>query len=117
MHPEAAVFALGTNDSWNPDLDIDLALANIDKTVKAFAGSCIVAVTVRTSVPEQPAYDSTRARRINARLRADADAVVPWDRISARPGLLVADGIHLTDEGRRVWTEEIVDAVRTCHRR
>jgi lysophospholipase L1-like esterase len=112
--PVAAVVAIGTNDAWKPDLDGLAALGQIDATVRSLGEACLVAVEVDPDI-DDPDFDRGEADAINDRLRAVADEVVPWDRMTdEQPEILSDDGIHLSEHGRTVRSEAIADAVRRC---
>lgn len=113
--PVAVVLALGTNDAWSTDIDVGASLRQLDRVAAAYPRSCIVAVEVDETVPEQPSYDSTKASWINGRLRDVAQEVVPWNAMANDAGDLIAsDGIHLTEAGEKARSRAIAEAIARC---
>lgn len=115
LDPAVAVVALGTNDAWSAALDIDRSLEALDKLVRVLDGACLVVVLPQREVAAQPSYSTEDAAAIQERLRAVADEVIDWEAaVASQPGLVVEDGVHLTDAGKLVWSAEVADAVGRC---
>lgn len=115
LDPAVAVIALGTNDAWSDELPLDRALAGIDDVVDALGDACLVVVLPQRAADATPDYDRDEAAAIRARLVEVADEVVAWDEVTgATDGLLVADGVHLTQAGQLAWGANVAEAVRRC---
>lgn len=115
LDPTVAVIALGTNDAWNDELALDRSLAGLDDIVATLDGACLVVVLPQATAETQPTYDTEKASTIRDRLEAVADEVVRWDEVTAAtPGLLVDDGVHLTEAGQLAWGANVAEAVRRC---
>ena len=115
-HPDVAVLALGTNDVWNSSRSIGGALVQMAAMVNELKPACLVGVTV----PETSAagnWNGAGARVLNRAMRAWADRVVDWARISQAPGIIRSDHVHPTKRGAERRAAAIASAVRSCKSR
>lgn len=106
LRPGAVLaFSLFTNDE--PD--------RVDALEAAVRGAARRACSVWATVVHPRDFGAA-----NARLRAldrelDEVVVVDWAQtVAQRPELVVADGVHSTDEGYRVRAQLYADAIRRC---
>lgn len=113
--PDIVVINLGTNDAYNK---LDPAKSHLDLVhmMATFPESHLVMVTITASFFTE-AFNS-RARAINAAIRASRAVVVPWDEIVAAEaasgspaGPLLVDGLHPEPRGRLLLAERIGQAV------
>jgi lysophospholipase L1-like esterase len=112
-HPDVAVLALGTNDVWNSSRAIGGALLEMAAMVNELKPACLVGVTI----PEASAasrWNGAGARVLNHALRAWADRVVDWARISQAPRITGPDHVHPTKQGADRRAAAIASAVRSC---
>lgn len=111
--PEVVVIALGTNDAWNPDLDLVDSVAAWDSIRSHFAGACIVGVTATESATKN-SYDQETARTLNELIRSDSHQVVDWAATGTSRDLHTDDLIHLTPRGRAHRSDLIAESVDQC---
>jgi lysophospholipase L1-like esterase len=113
--PDIVVIDLGSNDAYNA---VDPARSRLDLAhmIATFPTSHLVMVTVTTSFFTE-SFNS-RARAINAQIRASRAVVVPWDEIVAAEaadgspaGPLLVDGLHPEPRGRVLLADRIGQAV------
>ena len=120
-HPRAIIVALGTNTEKFEDYE---ALYR-DALAPVPAGTKVVLVAPYRN-PEKfgagtdwPAnrkayHQYYAARAMNTLAQAEGVCVAHWRYTVSRNPDLLHDGIHPTMRGRRVLTELLVDAVKTC---
>jgi hypothetical protein len=115
--PDVVVLALGTNDVWHDGAHVDdpvLASTTEHAAVDAFAGSCIVWVTL-PDVPGAANWDPVEAQTMNADAATWADQTADWaGAVTADPTLLNAGHVHATAAGYLVRAQLIDDAVGRC---
>ena len=107
--PATVVIALGTNDAWNPRLELDAAEDAMAQMVAEFPDSCIVGVEVNEWSKAEN-YDRSEAGALNEQLRARADVVVP----ALQPSDVGDDMIHPRAEGKRAFAHAVASGVRQC---
>ena len=111
-HPAIVVFALGTNDALERH-PTSIAISTMATMVREFQGACKVGITIPDD-STVAGWSNTEAHTLNLAMRAWADQIVDWTHMSARPGILTADGIHTTHKGTRVRANAIVSAIERC---
>ena len=107
--PATVVLALGTNDAWNPRLELDAAEAAMAQMVAGFPDSCIVGVEINEWSKAQN-YDRGEAAALNEQLRALVDVVVP----ALQPSDVADDMIHPKAKGRMAFARAIASGVGRC---
>lgn len=119
--PDVVVIDLDTNDAWT-GVPLDTIYAGLDTMFNKFSGSCIVAVTLTeygTQTPTQAGnvYSVPTAASVNAWLRQRPDVhVVEWSNAAGSDvsRYLDNDGIHPSEEGKRLLADLISEAVDSC---
>lgn len=108
-NPDLWVIALGTNDVGS-SVEPDQLEADVETLLDAIpAGAPVVWVDVWIrDRPEQVDAANAVLRRVIGR-RAES-IVAAWHAHGADPGLVAADGVHLTDDGRSVFAAAIAAA-------
>jgi lysophospholipase L1-like esterase len=107
--PTTVVIALGTNDAWNPRLELDAAEAGMAQMVGEFPRSCIVGVEVNEWSKAEN-YDASEARALNEQLRVLVDVVVP----ALQRSDVSDDMIHPKAEGKMVFARAVRSGVQQC---
>lgn len=107
--PATVVIALGTNDAWNPRLELDTAEDAMGQMVAEFPDSCIVGVEINEWSRAEN-YNRGEAAALNEQLRALADVVVP----ALQPSDVSDDMIHPKAEGRMAFARAIGSGVGQC---
>jgi lysophospholipase L1-like esterase len=107
--PTTVVVVLGTNDAWNPRLELDAAENAMAQMVAEFPTSCIVGVEINEWSKARN-YDRGEAAALNEQLRVLADVVVP----ALEPSDVAEDMIHPKAEGRMAFARAIDSGIRRC---
>jgi lysophospholipase L1-like esterase len=118
FEPDLVNVAVGGNDLFDPEPDLDAVEADLDAVYGALRsrGADVFAFTVANvfdTVPELADF-GTRVAAFNDRIRAvatrhDAMLVEMWDHpVRKRPELMSKDGIHFAMEGHAALAAEIV---------
>lgn len=115
--PTQWVVALGTNDAayaLRPDDEIRADVTDLLDAIGPDACVLWVLPYVVDPVPQEGIDRASAAAFVIAEQvgRLACRAVVPWGAaVTAEPGLIEADGVHLTELGRQRFAAAIADAV------
>lgn len=112
--PEVWVFALGTNDV-GAQSGVDAFRAEMGELLDLLPIDAPV-IWVDLWIRDRDADIVVANRSIRAVLggRRGVTAVVDWYTEAAAPGVIVGDGVHLTDEGQRRFADAMVHAIDTA---
>lgn len=113
------LIALGTNDmhvntsTGTSYFTVEEAVANLSNAIDTIGAPCTILVTIAETEPW--GLDVT-GPAFNRALRAMPDVrIADWAPVvEADPGLVVSDGVHLTDAGVAAYTALFDDAISTC---
>lgn len=113
VDPDLWVVALGTNDVGA--VAVDSWRADIDAVLRALpAGDDVIWVDTWAESYDDYATDFNELLRDELRFCADC-SVLDWHTAAAGDGLIIDDGVHLTDTGRIAFARLIGDGVRTAY--
>lgn len=109
--PGVWVIALGTNDVAS-DASLDDFRAQMrDVLDRIPADDPVIWVDLWIAGEEEVVARANRMIRVELRRRTGGTAVVDWFSHGTAPGVITADGVHLTTTGQELFAESIAVAV------
>ena len=112
--PDLWVFALGTNDV-GAQSGIDTFKAEMGELLELLPPAApVIWVDLWIRDRDDDIVIANRSIRTVLGDRQGVAAVVDWHEHAANPGLIVGDGVHLTDEGQVQFAAAIAHAIDTA---
>jgi lysophospholipase L1-like esterase len=109
--PELWVIALGTNDVGS-QVGVDAFREEMDELLALLPPDApVIWVDLWIRDLDDQIVDANRVIRAGLGGRQGVAAVVDWHAQAANPGVIIRDGVHLTNDGQELFADSIVAAI------
>ena len=113
FEPQLWVIALGTNDVGS-QVGVDVFREEMDELLTRLpVDAPVIWVDLWIRDLDDQVVEANAAIRVELAERQAVAAVVDWHDHAAEPGVIIHDGVHLSDEGQQLFADAIVAAIDT----
>ena len=111
--PGLWVIALGTNDVGS-QVGADVFREEMDELLALLPPDApVIWVDLWIRDLDDQIVDANQVIRSELAARQGVAAVVDWHTQAANPGIIISDGVHLTDDGQELFADSIIAAIDT----